>query len=143
MNNFSKSLDRISPSNEISIYNGNTISDEAIVKYSIKIRSAFPALPPEYYDVLLEMAKEERFTDERFRDAVHHVIKTCIYPAPTIAQFISFDKRFKVYTYSQYCKLCDEGDGKNYQPVAINGNTKPVWAHTNDINQFNLPLWQR
>ncbi|MEN6569024.1 MAG: hypothetical protein ABFC18_03325 [Rikenellaceae bacterium] len=72
-----------------------------------------------------------------------HVICTCQYPQPTIANFISFDRRVKVYTYSEYCKLCDEGDGKNYQPVAIAGNTYPVWAHNNDINQYKLQLWKK
>ena len=143
MNSFSKSLPHISQGNEISTYNGNIISNEAIVRYSVKIRHAFPALPPEYYNVLLEMVKEEGFTDGRFRDAVHHVIKTCIYPTPTIAQFISFDRRIKIYTYSEYCKLCDQGDGKNYQPVALAGNIKPVWAHINDINQYNLKIWKK
>jgi len=84
----------------------------------------------------------EGFTDDRLRDAVRNVISTCVYPQPTIAQFISFDKRIKVYTYSQYCKLCDEGTGKNYHPVAIGENTHPVWVHENDINQYNLKLWQ-
>lgn len=129
-------------STEVSIYTG-PLTAKCIIENIAKIKKAFPALPLGFYDVFMDMIKENTFTDTRLRDAVKHVICNCQYPQPTIAQFISFDKRFKVYTYSQYCKLCDEGDGKNYQPVAINGNTKPVWAHTNDINQFNLPLWQR
>jgi len=89
------------------------------------------------------MDKENNFTDIRLADAVKHVICTCQYPQPTIAQFISFDRRVKVYTYAQYCKLCEEGDGKNYQPVAIDGNIQPVWAHINDINKYNLQLWKK
>jgi hypothetical protein len=128
--------------NEVSIYRG-PLTARVIVESAAKIKKAFPTLPIGFYQVFDERLKENNFTDSRLTDAVNHVIDTCIYPTPTIANFISFDKRVKVYTYSQYCKLCDEGDGKNYQPVAINGNTKPVWAHINDINQFNLPLWQK
>lgn len=106
-----------------------------------KIKKSFPGLPIGFYQVFDERLKANNFTDERLTDAVNHVIDTCVYPTPTIANFISFDRRIKVYTYAQYCKLCDEGDGNNYLPVAINKNVKPVWAHINDISQFNLTLW--
>ena len=135
---FSTSSPSVSPESEISIYKGDVISDENIIRYSVKVRHAFPALPPEYYGVLLDMAKEEGFTDERFRDAVHYVIKTCIYPTPTIAQFISFDKRIQTLNYDKYLKLCDEGLGNNYEPITLKGRPAPVWIHINDINQFNI-----
>jgi len=109
----------------------------------VTIKKAFPALPIGFYDVFMDMVSENKFTDTRLRDAVKHVICNCQYPQPTIANFISFDKRVKVYTYAQYCKLCDEGDGKNYQPVAIGNNTRPAWAHINDINKYNLQLWKK
>ena len=124
---------------EVSIYKG-TLTERCIVESVATIKKAFPALPLSFYDVFMDML--EGFTDDRLRDAVRNVISTCVYPQPTIAQFISFDKRIKVYTYSQYCKLCDEGTGKNYHPVAIGENTHPVWVHENDINQYNLKLWQ-
>ena len=141
------SLQHLQPANleyssEVSIYTGQ-LTDKCIVESVATIKKAFPALPLGFYDVFMDVVSENHFTDTRLRDAVKHVICTCQYPQPTIAQFISFDKRFKVYTYSQYCKLCDEGDGKNYQPVAIKGNEKPVWAHINDIKQLNLQLWQK
>ena len=135
---FSQSSKDNSAEGSLSIYKGALISDESIVRYSVKVRYAFPALPPEYYGVLLDMVKEEGFTDERFRDAVHYVIKTCVYPSPTIAQFISFDKRIQTLTYDKYLKLCDEGLGNNYEPITLKGRPAPVWIHINDINQFNI-----
>jgi hypothetical protein len=57
-----------------------------------KIKKAFPALPVEFYDILCEKIKEHNFTDHRLVKAVNHVIDSCIYPTPTIAQFITFDK---------------------------------------------------
>ncbi len=129
--------------NEISIYKGGIISNESIIKYSIKIRYAFPALPPEFYDVLLEMVKEENFTDERFRDSVHYVIKNCHYPTPTIADFISFDRRFKVFTYDEMLKKLDEmgGDRKiwdSYKRIKLPGRPEPVWIHVNDIAMYKI-----
>lgn len=84
------------------------------------------------------MAKEEGFTDERFRDAVHTVIKTCVYPTPTIAQFISFDKRIKTLNYDQFLKLCDEGLGNNYKPIKFKDRPAPIWIHINDIEQYKI-----
>lgn len=142
--NFSKSSDSIYHS-EISVYKGALVSNESVVNYSIKIRHAFPSLPPEFYDVLLEMIKEEGFTDERFRDAVHHVIKTCHYPTPTIADFISFDKRFKVLTYDELLKKGNELGPeaiKFYKPVKFPEKEKPAWVHVDDIKRYKLELYE-
>jgi hypothetical protein len=127
--------------NELSVYK-DRLTTKGVIMNVAKIKKSFPGLPIGFYQVFDERLKANNFTDERLTDAVNHVIDTCIYPTPTIANFISFDRRIKVYTYAQYCKLCDEGDGNNYHPVAINNNVKPVWAHENDIKQFNLKLWQ-
>ena len=131
-------------SGEISIYTGQ-LTDKCIVTSVATIKKAFPALPLGFYDVFMDMIQdsENNFNDARLRDAVEHVICTCQYPQPTIANFISFDRRIKIYSYSEYCKLCDQGEGKNYQPVALTGNIKPVWVHINDINQYNLKLWEK
>lgn len=129
-----------SQTNEISIYRGS-LTTPAVIANIARIKKSFPTLPIGFYEILSERLKENHFNDDRLKDAVAHVIDTCVYPTPTIANFISYDKRVKVYTYSEYCKLCDEGTGKNYKPVALEGRTHPVWAHENDINQYNLKLW--
>ncbi|HNX66485.1 MAG TPA: hypothetical protein PKH02_06345 [Bacteroidales bacterium] len=128
-------------SNEVSVYEGEKISNDSIVRYCYKIRSAFPSLPPEFYDVLLEMVKEENFTDQRFRDAVHYVIKTCKYPTPTIASFISYDRKYKVYSYNDILKKADELGSQAwgcYQAVQLPDRKYVVWVDKNDISQYNL-----
>ena len=87
------------------------------------------------------MAKEEKFTDERFRDSVHCVIKTCIYPTPTIAQFISFDKRVKVFKYPEIVKMVEDGDPNafdRYQRIQMEGLPEAVWIHINDVAKYNI-----
>jgi hypothetical protein len=103
-------------------------------------------LPVEFFDILSNRLKENNFNDERLRDAVNHVIDNCIYPTPTIAQFIGFDKKIKLYTYNQVLKLNDELTGKAfeyYRPVRIDENEKPVYAHVNDISKYKLELWTK
>ena len=65
---------------------------ECIVINVEKIRQAFPNLTKDFYDILCERLKAHNFTDEELSDAVNHVIDTCKYPTPTIAEFISFIK---------------------------------------------------
>ena len=86
------------------------------------------------------MAKEEGFTDERFRDSVHMVIKTCIYPTPTIAQFISFDKRVKVLKYPDIIKMVDDDPNAfdRYKRIVLDGLPEAVYIHVNDIAKYNI-----
>lgn len=125
----------------MSVYRGEVVSDRSIVEYSLKVRYAFPSLPPEFYGVLLEMVREENFTDERFRDAVHHVIKTCIYPTPTIANFIGFDKKIKLNSYEDMLKKVSDFGAeiwKSYKAVKFPEREKPVWVHVDDMKLAKL-----
>jgi len=55
-----------------------------------KIKKAFPSLSGDFYDILCERIKENNFSDKELINAINHVIDTCIYPVPTIANFILF-----------------------------------------------------
>lgn len=106
-----------------------------------RIKGAFPELPAEFYDVLQERIKANGFTSERLRDAVSNVIDNCIYPRPTIAQFITYDKRITLYTYEQILnKLKDYGEDiwKSYRAIKLPGLPKKVWIHINDIAEYNI-----
>ena len=111
---------------------------------TVKVRQAFPSLPVEFFDILSDRVKENGFSDQRLKDSVTNVIDNCIYPTPTIAQFISFDKRFKIYTYDQVLKLNDELSGKAfeyYRPTRHYGFSKPAYAHISDIEKYKLTPW--
>ena len=124
--------------NELSVYKGQ-LSTEAKIKGVATIKKAFPALPVDFYDVLLDRLEAAGFCDERLADAVSHVIDTCVYPQPTIAQFISFDKRVKLHSYHDYLKLVNDGDnGENYKPIKLRDHETLVWIHVNDIKKYNI-----
>ena len=57
-----------------------------------KIRDAFPNLPPGFFNILQDRLKDNKFCDERLKDAVNYVIDNCSYPNPQIADFIRYDK---------------------------------------------------
>jgi len=71
------------------------------------------------------------------------VIDNCIYPTPTIAQFISFDKKIKIYDYLQFLELNDEHNNtarKYFTPINVDGEM--MYARNKDVKQFKLELWQ-
>ena len=127
---------------ELSAYT-DQLTPENLVNNITKIKKAFPVLSKEFYDILMERLKDKGFTDQRLKDAVNNVIDNCIYPTPTIAQFLTYDKNIKLYSYAQMVKLNDDYGGeafKFFRPIDI-GKDKPMYASINDIKEYNLKLW--
>jgi hypothetical protein len=124
---------------EISLYKG-FLTLTNIVQCSVKVKKAFPDLPSEFFEIFQEMIKSEGFTDERLFDAVDNVIKTCLYPKPTIAQFISWDKRIKVYKYPDIVKMVDDDPKafERYKRIEMEGLPEAVWIHVNDIAKYGI-----
>lgn len=121
----------------ISIYSG-TLTTPVVIKNIAKIKKSFPSLPIGFYEVFAERLKANGFCNDRLNDAVNHVIENCVYPTPTIAQFLTWDRRIEVFTYEQMLKKWDEGYGDSYNPIQFPDREKPVWIHVNDIKMYNL-----
>jgi len=105
------------------------------------IKKSFPSLPIDFFDVFTDRLRANNFSDERLKDAVSHVIDTCVYPTPTIANFISWDRKFKVLNYEDMLKKTDELGSfvwDNYKPIKFKNRVKKVWIHINDIKQYNI-----
>jgi hypothetical protein len=89
----------------LSKYSPGHLEPELMIKQIHKAKCAFPANPPEFWDVLMDRLIEKGFTNERLRDAVDYVIDTCQYPTPTAANFLSYDRLEKLYTYNEVCDM--------------------------------------
>ena len=125
----------------ISSYTGQ-LSTRTVIDLVKKIKAAFPNLPAGFYDVLSERAKDQGFSNTRFIDAVNHVIDTCRYPTPTIADFIGFDKRINLFSYWEYINK-EEGSRNSYKPVQYPGRDKLVWVHIDDIEKYKLKIFEK
>ena len=121
----------------ISIYSGS-LSTENTAKGVAKIKAAFPSLPPEFYTVLLERLIEKKFNDERFVNAVNSLIDNCQYPTPTLANILSFDKRVKVYSYSEMANIVMTGAKSQSDFAKIRINSKLFWVKLSDKELYNL-----
>lgn len=103
----------------ISKYSGE-LTAQALSRSVAKIKASFPQLPPEFYSILIDRVKAVGFCDERLIDSVNYVIDNCIYPTPTIANFLSFDKKKRLYSYKEVADLIDKGDKmENFEIVEI------------------------
>ena len=130
---------------EASIYRGE-LTGPCLVECIAKLRAAFPALTDDFHSVFGSRIKELGFGDKRLKDSINHVIDNCIYPTPTVAQFLTFDKRVKLYTYDQMVKLNNELNGlafKIYNAVHVGTADKPMWASVQDIQNYNLRIWKK
>lgn len=94
----------------LSLYD-DELTDLGIENGINRIKSAFPSLPTSFYGILIDRIAANNFGDKRLLDSINHVIETCIYPNPTIANFLNFEKKKKLYTYQEVLKFIHENGG--------------------------------
>ena len=132
---------------ELSIYKTGTISPEVLASGIKTIANAFPDLPKGWYDVLKDMMKNEGFNDRRFSDAVKNLVKNCIYPKPTIANVLSFDKTVKAFTYDELLKATNDyspESRRNYLMMydKVNYYGEMRYCRKEEITRYELPKWE-
>lgn len=120
--------------NEVSVYN-DPISDENHIRHEFKrLILAFPAMSSDFLFLLTDRIKNKRFTRLQLTAAIENLIDNYTYPQPKIADIISFDKKVKLYTYNEVCRLVDQGDRFESYKRLKDGR----YARTHDIELFNL-----
>ena len=129
---------------EISIYSGE-LTNEITQIGMLKAKSAFPALPNNFFLTLTDRIIANGFSDKRLIDAVNHVIDNHVYPEPSIAEFISFDRKIKLYSHQDILKLVEEfgavvwGDYES-KKLSISGGMKTVWISKLELKKYNIDI---
>lgn len=123
---------------EISVYKGE-LTGKGIAQGMALAKHGFPALPPSFFEILIERAKAKGFSDNRLKDAICHVIDTCPYPTPALANFLSFDSKIKLYDYAQFCSLVTQGHVKweGYDRIKVSGAV--FYVSKGDRARHNIP----
>lgn len=110
----------------LSLYSDTCATPDEIAKSIKRLRAAFPKMGNGFFDVLYERLVKNGFTGQRLEDAVNHVIDSFQYKELNVADIVSYDKRVRLYTYTQICDEIANGrattddyerverDGKNY-----------------------------
>ena len=122
----------------ISLYTGE-LQPKIVAESVAKIKAAFPSLKPEYFSLFIDRLKERGFSDHRLIDSVNNVIDNCQYSTPTLANFLSFDKRVKIYNYHEMCNVVSNNrlEPNYFSKIRING--KLFWIKTSDKDLYQLP----
>jgi len=125
--------------NEISIYQGE-LTKEVFVKETAKILQAFPKMPVQMFNLLKERFKDNKFTDARLKDSVNNVIDSYegFDKIPNIANFISFDKKVKIYTHSQ---VTAGNLWQDVECIRVDGLDKPRWILKEDFVKGSFEKW--
>jgi hypothetical protein len=131
-------LTKSSDGHELSIYKGE-LTQKELARNVARVKAAFPSLPPEFYQLLIDRLKEKGFSDDRLSDAVNNVIDHCQYPTPTLANFLSWDKRVKILTYQELCTMVTKGEASfdNYSKIMIGG--KLHYVRCADKAYYRIP----
>jgi hypothetical protein len=87
------------------------LTEHVLVENLAKIKAAFSQLPTNFYTILMNRLKDKGFTDQQLIDSVNNVIDTCVYPVPTIANFINFEKKVRLFTYNEMTKKVHDSGG--------------------------------
>jgi hypothetical protein len=132
---------RIDNEYRMSVYS-DTLTKVGIAGNVLKLKKTFPALPKEFYEILQDRLMENNFTDQKLTDSVNHVIDTFIYPNPTIANFLSYTKDVRLYTYQEIIKMLDENKKAFDYYKLVNDSKVRLYAHIRDIEKYNLKILQ-
>lgn len=123
---------------EVSIYGKGSVQPEVILPYVAKLKMAFPNLGQEFFDVLLERIKSLPFTNERAIAAINHVIDTEEYPRFQLSRILSFDTKYKLYTYAHVLRHVHNG-GKFNDYVSVTRSGRKFWVEAADFIRYDIP----
>lgn len=79
------------------------------------------AITKEKMKLLFDLVKEAKWTKERFKRTLTHIIRTKVYPNWTIADW--FDYGVNLYPYSWYLEQVAQGNSDKLEAYSINGKT--------------------
>ena len=114
--------------NEISLYSGEPANKDQIFSASQKLIAAFPDVTVDFVILLTERFIDNKFTAQRVKDAINHIIDNSPYKRPAIADIISFDRKVKLFTHSEIQAKCAPGYPafEYYERVVINNKVKYI-----------------
>jgi hypothetical protein len=87
-----------------------------------KICSSFPRMEPEFWNILAERIRANKFTAERLKQAVEFVIDNFKYKELNVSDIIRFDRYIKLYTAGEFAYAQTTGiDPSEFEKREIDG----------------------
>ena len=98
------------PKNEVSVYVDDIADSDYVKSHLKKLSAAYPKVTNDFIILLTERVIDNKFTKARVMDAVNNLIDTFVYEVPKVADIVSFDRRIKVFTYTDLCDKVERGE---------------------------------
>jgi hypothetical protein len=118
-------LTQSSTSNEISLYQDELATASDLKSELVKLTVTFPEIDNNYIIILADRIKEHKFTKQRLHDAIAHVVDTCHYKRPMIAEIVSFDRKIKTYSYLEMTAMCNpHRTSDNFELIVVDGRKR-------------------
>jgi hypothetical protein len=122
---------------EVSIYN-DSLTPQCVDQELKKLVVAFPAVDPDFINVLSERLVANGFTNRRLKDAIGSLIDNFKYQKPNISDIISFDRKIKLYSYGEAYRLIERGEVSGFSDfdiIEVNGDKYRI----KKSDKINLP----
>ena len=94
----------------ISLYGGEPAGAKEIAVSISRLMVAFPKMENEFFNLLSERVRANKFTTKRLNDAINHLIDNFNYKELNIADIVKFDRKVKLYSYNDVCKMVSKGE---------------------------------
>lgn len=109
--------------NSISLYQGNIAEPNEIAVAMTRLKAAFPKMDGTFFNLLAERLIDNCFSSKRLKDAINDTIDNFRYKELAVADIIKFDRRLKLYTYNDVCRMVSKGecDFSDFEKREING----------------------
>lgn len=78
----------------------------------------------DFFNLLSERVVANGFSNERLKDAINHILDNFQYKELVISDIIKFDRKVKLYTYSEVVNMVTKGSATwpDFEIREINGN---------------------
>lgn len=94
---------------ELSVYQDDALTMDVLQEGLTTISAVFPKTSEAVLLLTTRLVMKNEFTNQQFRDAIDHLITNYHYPEFKPADILSFDKKVKLYTYSEVSSMVTSG----------------------------------
>lgn len=94
----------------ISLYSGDPATPHDIAVSLSRLMAAFPKMGNSFFNLLAERVSANKLTAKRLNDSINYLIDNFNYKELNIADIIKFDKKAKLYSYNEVCKMVSKGE---------------------------------
>ena len=121
----------------ISLYFDNFAEKSDIAVGIAKLCASFPRMEQSFWSLLAERIVENNFSKERIKEAVDYILDNFKYKELNIADIISFDRKVKLYTCSEFMQAQMNGiHPSKFEMREI--NDVKFWVLKEDLIKANL-----